>query len=30
MSKQKLELAEQKEFKEWCKELDEYYHDLGT
>ncbi|KAL5264124.1 hypothetical protein ACHWQZ_G005265 [Mnemiopsis leidyi] len=29
MSKQKLELAEQKEFKEWCFKLDEYYGNLG-
>ncbi|XP_063676527.1 guanine nucleotide-binding protein-like 1 isoform X2 [Bolinopsis microptera] len=29
MSKQKLELAEQKEFREWCSELDEYYQNLG-
>jgi hypothetical protein len=29
MSKQKLEQAEQKDFKEWCGKLDEYYNDLG-
>ena len=29
MSKQKLELAEQKEFRDWCSRLDEYYQNLG-
>ena len=29
MSKHKLELAEQKQFREWIAKLDEYYQNTG-